>query len=75
MIVNNNEYTLQPLTCYNSQTTTFVFTDYLNLTADSAVDFTLFRETGSSSFTPVVYQSPYGGGLSYRSLVLIQRLK
>ncbi|WP_407403462.1 hypothetical protein [Chryseobacterium sp.] len=75
-IVNNKEYSIQPFSSNTSGNqylgTGFVFSDYINLPSQSTLDFTILVDR--NDFTIVSSQSP-GSGTSYRSLVLVQRLK
>lgn len=72
-IVNNNEYSLVNFTNNSSQTTTYYFDDFINITGSAqTVDFTL--SPGTNSFTTSSSETP-GVGRSYRSLILIQRLR
>lgn len=75
-IVNNKEYSVQPFSSNTSGDqylgTGFVFSDYINLPSQSTLDFTILADR--NNFTIVSSQSP-GTGTSYRSLVLVQRLK
>jgi len=72
-IVNNNEYSLVNISNYTSQTSVYYFDDYINITGNAqTVDFTV-SPTGST-FTTSSNASP-GSGNSFRSLILIQRLR
>lgn len=72
-IVNNNEYSLVNFTNSSNQTTTYYFDDFINITGSpQTVDFTISPST--NSFTISSNASP-GTGNSYRSLILIQRLR
>lgn len=72
-IVNNNEYSLVNFTNNSNQTTTYYFDDFINITgAAQTVDFTILP--GTNTFTTASSQSPSTGN-SYRSLILIQRLR
>lgn len=72
-IVNNNEYSLVNFTNSSSQTTTYYFDDFINITGSAqTVDFTISPSTNSFSISSNA--SP-GVGNSYRSLILIQRLR
>lgn len=72
-IVNNNEYSLVNLTNPTTQTQTYYFDDYVNITGGAqTVDFSILPTT--NSFTISSNLSP-GTGNSYRSLFLIQRLR
>lgn len=72
-IVNNNEYSLVNFTNNSNQTTTYYFDDFINITgAAQTVDFTI--SPGTNTFTTSSSETP-GTGRSYRSLILIQRLR
>lgn len=72
-IVNNNEYSLVNFTNNSNQTTTYYFDDFINITgAAQTVDFTILP--GTNTFTTASSQTP-GTGNSYRSLILIQKLR
>ncbi|MCS3530919.1 hypothetical protein [Chryseobacterium sp. JUb7] len=72
-IVNNNEYSLVNFTNSSNQTTTYYFDDFINITGTAqTVDFTI--SPGTNTFTTSSSASP-GTGNSYRSLILIQRLR
>ncbi|MGV0979984.1 beta strand repeat-containing protein [Empedobacter falsenii] len=74
-IVGNSEYSLQPFASNSNTTGTtgYIFSDYINLPTASTLDFTAAATT--NNFTIVTSQAPSGGGTSFRSLVLIQRLR
>lgn len=72
-IVNNSEYSLVNFTNNSNQTTTYYFDDFINITGSAqTVDFSL--SPGNNAFTTASQQTP-GTGNSYRSLILIQRLR
>ncbi|WP_128331064.1 hypothetical protein [Apibacter sp. HY039] len=72
-IVNNNEYSLVNLSTVSVQASTYYYIDYINITErDQPVDFTL--APSGSSFVTNSSATP-GQGYSYRSLILIQRLR
>lgn len=72
-IVSNNEYSLVDLANTSNQNTTYLFDDYINITGSAqTVDFTISPNT--NSFTTLSSATP-GVGSSYRSLILIQRLR
>ncbi|WP_312396691.1 hypothetical protein [Chryseobacterium sp.] len=72
-IVNNSEYSLVNFTNNSNQTTTYYFDDFINITGTAqTVDFTI--SPGTNTFTTASQQTP-GTGNSYRSLILIQRLR
>lgn len=74
-IVGNKEYSLQPFSSNSSTAgiTGFIFSDYINLPSASTLDFTALATT--NNFSIVTSQSPAPGTESFRSLVLVQRLK
>lgn len=73
-IVNNNEYSLINAAINSNLTSVFYFDDYINITGASAqtVDFSI--SPAGNSFLVSSNASP-GTGNSYRSLILIQRLR
>lgn len=72
-IVNNSEYSFTNFTVNPNQITTFFFDDYINITGTAQpLDFTISPSV--NNFTTVASASP-GTGNSYRSLILIQRLR
>ncbi|MGM5631317.1 hypothetical protein O2K51_10485 [Apibacter raozihei] len=72
-IVNNNEYSLVNLSNTSAQASTYYYIDYINITErDQPVDFTL--APSGSNFVTNSSSTP-GEGYSYRSLILIQRLR
>lgn len=72
-IVNNNEYSLVNHANTSNQTGTYYFDDYINITGGAqTVDFTV--SAGSNNFVVSSNETP-GTGKSYRSLLLIQRLR
>lgn len=72
-IVNNNEYSLVNAANNNNQSSIYYFDDYINITGSAqTVDFSILP--AGNSFTVSSNASP-GTGNSYRSLILIQRLR
>ncbi|MGH1519123.1 hypothetical protein [Chryseobacterium sp. JK1] len=72
-IVNNNEYSLVNQANTSNQTGTYYFDDYINITGSAqTVDFTI--SPASNNFVVSSNETP-GTGKSYRSLILIQRLR
>ena len=72
-IVNNNEYSLVNHANTSNQTGTYYFDDYINITGSAqTVDFTI--SPASNNFVVSSNETP-GTGKSYRSLILIQRLR
>nr|WP_315035681.1 hypothetical protein [uncultured Chryseobacterium sp.] len=72
-IVNNNEYSLVNQANTSNQAGAYYFDDYINITGGAqTVDFTV--SATSSNFLVASNETP-GTGKSYRSLVLIQRLR
>ncbi|MFP3598637.1 hypothetical protein [Chryseobacterium sp. SIMBA_029] len=73
-IVNNNEYSIINGSNNSSQASVYYFDDYINITGATSQTLDFSIQPGNSSFTVSSSASP-GTGNSYRSLILIQRLR
>ncbi|MFP3595578.1 hypothetical protein [Chryseobacterium sp. SIMBA_029] len=73
-IVNNNEYSIINGSNNSSQTSVYYFDDYINITGATSQTLDFSVQPGNSNFTVSSSASP-GTGNSYRSLILIQRLR
>ena len=74
VMVNNmqNSFASGLVFCTSTTMTSGLFTDILNLDSTSNIDFTTIVE--GSIFTPRV-SMPMGSGYSYRSVIIIERIK
>ena len=73
-IVNNNEYSIINGSNNSNQASVYYFDDYINITGATSQTLDFSIQPGNSNFAVSSSASP-GTGNSYRSLILIQRLR
>lgn len=73
-IVNNNEYSFMQFTNQGTQYGSYFFDDYINITGTAAqtIDFTIIPAINNLS---ILSKATPGVGQSFRSLIMIQRLR